>query len=175
MCEIINGYHGTKKIYAKLIVNAKNYLISGTFKDWLGKGIYFFQNDLHQAYMLSKFRNRLDHEDISVVYSEICSSQMIDLLIDDDRMFIEEYARSLKEKIIEEENIIGAWEHKEGYVLDYLYKEEPYDLVRAAYSVPSRETPPPLEYATIHIQVCVKNKECINKSSIKEVDCDAYC
>ena len=59
------------------------------------------------------------------------------------------------------------WQHKEGYVLDFLFKSKPYVLVRAAYDIPKREKKSGLGYSQIHVQVCVKMKHSILRDSIK--------
>jgi len=128
--------------------------------------------------MIAKYRNRLEDADVAVLCADIDTEKerFIDLLIDEDRKFIEEYARRLDKKIQQMKNEIGEWEHKEGYVLDYLYREQPYDVVRAVYETPSRKKASGsiLSYLKVQIQICVKETNCIKADSIAEVNCDAY-
>ena len=93
---------------------------------------------------------------------------MVDLTIDKDRDFIEEYERRIREKItntLSPNNIY--WEHKEGYALDFLFENRPYALVRAAYDIPKRNRTEGFCYAQVHIQVCVKQLSCIMKDTIR--------
>jgi hypothetical protein len=51
MSDKLIGYHGTSAQYATDILRNKQYHISGSYRDWLGKGVYFFANDSHQSYV----------------------------------------------------------------------------------------------------------------------------
>jgi len=44
------GYHGTTRESALKILASKKFLISKGKNQWLGEGVYFFENDLKQAY-----------------------------------------------------------------------------------------------------------------------------
>lgn len=174
------GYHGTKRAYGEIIVSTRKFQVSGTYKDWLGRGVYFFENDRHQAYMFAKFkdsRSGLPHEQICVIEANLTSDNCIDLLRDYDRKRILCYANKLREKIDEaaaQEPAIKNWNHKEGFVLDMLYELEPYDIVRAAYRVPRQKVDGVCEFEPIQIQICVKNTDCIKCDSVCEVNCDDY-
>lgn len=171
--KVFVGYHGTDADSATSILKGKKFLPSGSWRDWLGKGIYFFEFDAHQAFMITKARKRIPEEKVVVLQSEILSENFLDLLIDEDREFIEKFSRKLIDKIKEKEEEIGRWKHKEGYVLDALYELYPFDLVRAAYLVPRKHTYFLLDYVTVQIQLCVKNSECIRSESIREVEVNA--
>lgn len=176
----LTGYHGTSKDNGRKILDSREFLPSGSFEDWLGKGVYFFENDKHQAYMFIKFKNTsniLEHNSICVIQSLLKSKDdnYLDLLCDDDRKFLKDYSRKIVKQIEQKKNEIGDWKHKEGFILDFLYNSgNEYDWVKAAYMVPKKQPDGILEYLPIQIQICVKNVGCINKESICEVDCDAY-
>lgn len=38
---IFIGYHGTDRTSAEAILEEKTFLPSGTWQDWLGRGVYF--------------------------------------------------------------------------------------------------------------------------------------
>lgn len=40
--KVFIGYHGTDADSAAAILEEKDFLSSGSWRDWLGKGIYFF-------------------------------------------------------------------------------------------------------------------------------------
>ena len=176
----LTGYHGTNRINGNMILSTKKFNLSGGFKDWLGRGVYFFEDDKHQSYMFAKFKirgNVLKHEDICVIKAllECEEGRCLNLLCDDDREFLSKYAAKLAKKIESKKQEIGNWHHKEGFVLDFLHKSGScYDLIKAAYQVPGKKVDEVLEYVPVHIQVCVKNVECINEESICEENCDAY-
>lgn len=176
MTHII-GYHGTNIVNGRSILTSKEFHIAGTFSDWLGRGTYFFENDKHQAYMFIKFREKdkpLVHNDICVLKADMYPVKLLDLLCDEDRRFIEDYCLKVKEQIEAKSKEIGNWKHKEGFIIDLLNYNNPIDAVRAGYSVPKAKKNLYLDYSVVQIQVCVKNIDCIDKSSICEVNCDAY-
>lgn len=43
----IIGYHGTSKTNAQLILRDGEFRFSNSDKEWLGKGVYFFQHSFH--------------------------------------------------------------------------------------------------------------------------------
>lgn len=178
------GYHGTNKTNGLSILKDKKFKFGGKDTDWLGEGIYFFESDPHQAYMFAKFKdksNRLCHKDIMVLFARISvnKSNVLDLLTDEDRMFITEYANKVEANVNEKKEEIGDWKHKEGYIIDLLLSENPdynIKIVRASYEVPKAKKNKNLNFSIIHIQLCVKSTgcDCIRNRSIKEVNCDAY-
>lgn len=176
----LTGYHGTNKDNGQKILSTKEFIPAGGFKDWLGRGVYFFEDDKHQAYMFVKFKNSpsvLVHGDICIIKALLKCKEgnYINLLCDDDRKFLLDYSKKLIKEIEHKKKEIGDWEHKEGFVLDFLYNNgNKYDLVKAPYLVPKKRPDKMLEYLPVQIQVCVKNTDCINKDSICEVSCDAY-
>lgn len=48
------GYHGTSEDGCKGILRDKRFKCSTGNSQWLGDGVYFFQDDRHQAYMFFK-------------------------------------------------------------------------------------------------------------------------
>ncbi|MFV0616933.1 hypothetical protein ACE418_03350 [Megasphaera sp. WILCCON 0056] len=168
--SVFIGYHGTDKNSATAILKGKTFLPSGSWRDWLGKGVYFFEFDPHQAFMITVARRKISCQDVVVLESLIRTNNFIDLLTDEDRDFIEIFSKKLSDKLTEMESKIGKWKHKEGYVLDALYQIHPYEMVRAAYQIPRKYTYAQLDYLTVQIQICVKNPRCIQPESIKEVD-----
>lgn len=173
--EHLEGFHGTSRANADSIIKDKYFKVSGSKRDWLGRGIYFFEKDQHQAFMFAKYRNHLSDDEIAVLYADINveKAKFIDLLIDEDRQFIEEYGNCLSKKLADFKDKIGKWKHLEGYALDYLYSEQPYDVVRAPYDIPSKKRTI-FSFLNAQIQICVKNPQCIDPDSVKEVSCDAY-
>lgn len=85
---IFIGYHGTDRTSAEAILEEKTFLPSGTWQDWLGRGVYFFEFDPHQAFMITKARKRCSKDKIVVLKSQILSENFLDLLTDDDRTFM---------------------------------------------------------------------------------------
>ena len=131
---------------------------------------YRFTQTILHSLMITKARKRCSKDKIVVLKSQILSENFLDLLTDDDRTFMEDFAKELETKIKEKEAEIGKWKHQEGFILDALYKIDPFDLVRAAYHVPRKHTYFRCDYETVQIQLCVKQTECIQVESIEEVE-----
>lgn len=177
------GYHGTTKENGENILATKEFKVSGTTKDWLGKGVYFFEGDRHQAYMFIKFKNGhsciLTHGKICVLEARISvdDRRVFDLTIYDDQKFLSDYRKSIEKKIKEEQEKTGRWKHIEGFVIENLCKDfaADIDLVRAIYRTPKKfENFEDFGFLNAQIQLCVKNVECVSEASIKEVDCSDY-
>lgn len=177
------GYHGTTKENGMAILKTRQFISSGTYDDWLGKGVYFFEDDKHQAYMYVKYKEGkehiLPHNEICVLHSKIIVSDLnvLNLITDEDKRFLYEYCSLIEERINKKREEIGDWQHKEGFVIDSLMEDTDggLDLIRAAYQVPKQRLKyKNFDFLNTHIQLCVKNARCIVAEEIKEVDCDAY-
>ena len=170
MDKLLECYHGTSKENAEQILLTRTYKESGR-DEWLGRGVYFFENDPLQAHKFVKAYKNLSNAAIQVLFTKLCvmeDKNMLDLMTDEDRDFIEDYERRLRAKIkrtLSPHNIY--WKHKEGYVLDFLFEKNPYALVRAAYDIPKRPRTEGFGYAQVQIQVCVKQPSCIMQGTIK--------
>jgi hypothetical protein len=76
---VIIGYHGTTRERAEqLILDPSKYVLSTNPGDWLGRGIYFWQDAPQRAIVWAK-RNGLSDTDIAVVRAEINLEQCLDL------------------------------------------------------------------------------------------------
>lgn len=155
------GYHGTKIESAKAICQHRKFKPSQRSSEWLGKGIYFFKDDIHQAYFFAKVWHKKEDKDISVLSTNIVSDVYFDMSITAHRNVIEELLfkvlKALKEKtgqfynkIIEvipdletvlqtiqdnSDNNANKKDYIDGYILDILYNLEPYDLVLCPFEI----------------------------------------
>lgn len=173
------GYHGTSEDGCKGILMDKRFKCSTGNSQWLGDGVYFFQDDRHQAYMFFKnkfgMQNVRRHEEIHVLQANIQAEDdnVIDLVTDEGRRQIDDFKRTF------EQNFGNTVIHQltDTALLNLLYKSVPYDLVRAVYDVPSKNKKNKKwehHYRRAQIQICVKNQDCINFDSLKEVCCDDF-
>ena len=97
MDKILVCYHGTSRDSAEKILSTRTYKESGA-DSWLGRGVYFFENDHLQAKrFVTAYRPCLTTSEIQVLQTNLRvaeSEVMIDLLTDEDRQFVEEYNES---------------------------------------------------------------------------------
>lgn len=115
------------------------------------------------------------HEEIHVLEANIQAEDdnVIDLVTDEGRRQIDDFKRTF------EQNLGNKLIHQltDTALLNLLYKSVPYDLVRAVYDVPNKNKKNKKwehHYRRAQIQICVKNQDCINFDSLKEVCCDDF-
>ena len=175
------GYHGTKSDCAKNICQEKKFRPSHKSSEWLGKGIYFFKDDIIQAAIFAKYRHL---ENISVLSIDIETDNYIDMAITEDRNAVDLYLKKVlkcyKEKDgVEYKNLVDTHPElkrglkdnsSEGIILDLMYEIEPYDLVICPFEVPGKKKHKLFRSKATHIQVCVKDDSCIDYDSLRKVD-----
>lgn len=89
----ITGYHGTTQSYAGKILKEQKFLPSSSKKEWLGKGVYFF-DDRNHAIGWAHIRARKNKESVAVVLAaDVCvkSSEFFDLDIPENVLRLEDY------------------------------------------------------------------------------------
>lgn len=106
----IVGYHGTSRANAdELLQGGSPLKLSGNLGDWLGRGIYFWQ-DAPQRAAVWAGRSGLANDDIAVLKAEICLDGCLDLF--DLQTFRE--LRLVYPKFIEFEEVLGfSWYQSE--------------------------------------------------------------
>jgi hypothetical protein len=180
------GYHGTKKQCAVCILRDARFEPSKSSREWLGKGIYFFKEDVLQAFTFARYYHR--SKAVSVLKTDIITENYLDTTITKHRNAIyellDEVLEALKSKEGEFYSVILSYfpelekgliaDSSEGYILDIMYLIEPYDLVICPYEIPKQEKKQDFRFKPTHLQVCVKNDKCINYSSLEEVEENEY-
>ncbi|MFD2368521.1 hypothetical protein ACFSO0_00615 [Brevibacillus sp. GCM10020057] len=152
------GYHGTTRESADKILSEQRFPFSVDDEEWLGDGVYFFENDRKQAeYWCTKVRK---YKAWTVLESQIEASKVIDLLDTETREEFQKIAEKLKDRYHKRKDqkprkLINA------VVLNAMYKIAPYDMVRAAFVIPRGHTVYRTNIEPIHIQLCVRNHSCI--------------
>lgn len=163
------GYHGNKKREIRKFLRNEIFDTSISKKNWLGTGVYFFEEDLQQAIdWCVRVRN---YSNWAIIEAEIKAMKVLDLiLVSNYNTFVKilKYIRDNKpilnklkksyEKIYNvkvDDNFLNP------LVLDLMYMYEPFDLVRHAFRVPGRITETGTNIEPMQIQLCVKNQKCI--------------
>lgn len=168
------GYHATDKNSAESIIRTKRYNFSNDDEDWLGKGVYFFENNItHALYWCTKYKC---FPVWSILESHIEGDKIIDL--DDPDTFEEFYKTYMEIKDRYKKRRDGRPRKiLDAVVLDIMHIKKPYDLVRGifrgvpGYDLRNRS----FERVRVfphHIQLCVKNRDCIK--SIEEVQTNGH-
>jgi len=87
---MILGYHGTDESTAKKVINNRHQLLgSDNQYDWLGNGIYFWENDPQRAkeYIIEKFKREKIRKKTAVIGAIIDLGFCLNLL---ERVYIDE-------------------------------------------------------------------------------------
>ena len=164
------GYHGTTKNAAKQIVNQSNFKVSAKIDDWLGTGVYFFENDCKQAYNFVKKGRRV--ADASIIKATLEPEFVFDLLLTEAVSVFTDVHNKILPRLIrmygEDSNI----DNYNGLIINYICANSNihFDMVRGVFPTPKKET---IEGTTItpsQIQLCVRKLDCIK--NIKEVSCN---
>lgn len=168
------GYHGTRKSTAHRIVqDFEGFRRSENADDWLGHGIYFWEYAPKQAWAWAKQRSRSQGwgEDVAVLASMIRLGNCFDLLDPDNLEMLSRYRRAYEQIERERGRIPKRNRNKSKYldcaIFQFAYsafdlKGNPVDTCRAVF-VPSGERlwPSSSVYCHAHIQLCVRNTDCI--------------
>lgn len=170
------AYHGNKQHNIDKFIAQGKFDVSISGQNWLGTGVYFFENDLKQAVDWCKLAR--DYYRWSVIEAIIKAEKIINLIDTKNyNTFIELLQEIRKNKKVlnklkrsyEIKNRVRVKDHfLNSLVLDLMYDHEPYELVKHAFRVPGRMEEEGTNIVAIQIQICVKDQNCI--VNFKEVD-----
>lgn len=163
------GFHGTTREYADIILRTNNFIASTDEEEWLGNGVYFFEDDVFQAYDYCVKAKK--YAEYAILKSHIEAEIVLDLINKKTFKEFNDFAKRLQNRYLKRKDgkprrLINA------VVLNFLYELKPYDMVRAAFPVPPGYTAPRTNVTQMQIQLCVNNKSCIK--TIEEVQCSGY-
>lgn len=174
------GFHGTDEDTVKAILNdAKGHLnSSANVHDWLGDGIYFWENDPSRALQFSKERMRwkkiTDKKPAvigAIIDLGLCLNLFEQPALDQLSIAYEEFSEDFR--IMGEEIPVNAPDGKlwsrdlDCAVIDALHTLRadqglpPYDSVRSAFQEGKPAFPGTEFRKKNHIQIAVRNKACI--------------
>lgn len=162
------GYHGTSLSSAQLMANQKSFFFSIGDSEWLGDGIYFFENDFDEARDWA-----VDHKkypDSVILYCTINSKKVFDLTIKANQFKLARLIQTLSVRYRNEKRkpII-----LDGKAINMLCSELGYDVVRAIFNFPSGLIGCIQGYTRIErsqVQLCVRSNDCLDWTSFKGWD-----
>lgn len=184
-----SAYHGTKKSYANKIVEIKEFLPNTTRDDhWLGEGSYFFKEDFEQAMMWARYRYKKftgkegDRPAVVEVLVQAPEDKVLNLDSRGGIEFLDKYIRHLAD----EKNLdLRAFDDTLNkatlacFVFSSIDKDFKW-VINRTFPVPSvydksaeldrlrfKHQDELISYGLQGAQVCVKNKEAIDASSIR--------
>ena len=168
------GCHGTTRTNARSICTTKCFLSSGSEKDWLGSGVYFYDNNREAAYAFCKSVKRIADEDIVVVTATIDSVFYFNLLEMEHYNLFSESVKRFRERVSKLKNAKCYPKILDGHVLEAICKENLFDFVYAAFNVnnnykraETRIVNPNIIDSDYNNVLCVKNAKCILRDTIR--------
>lgn len=149
------GYHGTEKEKADVIIASKKFIESNSGKDWLGKGVYFFEDDIQQAInFVSKARKV---ESYKIIKANIKSNKWLDLIKVENYSELQVIAEELEKRNL---SILKKYKLNNAVIIDFMYKIEKFDVVSAVFEYNNKRIKNS-NIMPMQIQICVKNMDCI--------------
>jgi len=179
--SLVFGFHACEKEIGENLLSGKgNFKASENDYDWLGNGMYFWENSLHRAEQygeeLKNRRMRLDKP--FVVGAVINLGYCFDLLESHSLQVLQSYYYSLKDTYL-----AAGWEMPQNKnigintdkllrkldcaVFEYMHDEmkksqvKPFDSIRAAFWEGQKLYPNAGFKEKNHIQICIRNPNCI--------------
>ncbi|MCR5612536.1 hypothetical protein [Treponema sp.] len=173
--NIVFGFHGCERILAERLVNnpSENLHYSEHLYDWLGKGMYFWENDPERALEWAKNSSKI--KDPAVLGAAISLGNCLDFMqsknIDELKKLYESYIE-IGIKVPENKNIPnGDFEFKQRFadcflINNYMYyqaknKNISYDTVRGVFWEGDEIYKNAGFKQRNHIQISVINPNCI--------------
>lgn len=164
----VRGYHGCDREVADRLVSGEPFTPSSNEWDWLGDGIYFWEHGPDRAFRWAARQSRINHP--AVVGALIQLGRCLDLL---DTRFTSQlrafYARwvwllQLRGETLPENRGKGRYLDR-SVIEEFLVRAREigivYDTVRSAFVEGEPIYPGSGFYTETHIQVAVRNPQCI--------------
>lgn len=183
---LIIGFHGCdSKVQKEAILSSKNILlVSNNAYDWLGHGIYFWENSPERALEFareSSKRNKKQIQKPAVLGATIDVGNCLDLLDSGNLNILRSSYLELKEiiemaggQLPENKSAKGSADmllrHLDCYVIEHLLKKTNYDSVRGLFPEGEELYPGAGFRNKDHIQICVRNPNCIKGYFLPRID-----
>ncbi len=176
---LILAFHGCdKKVQQEVIRSESNILLpSNNDYDWLGHGIYFWENSAERAFEFAKEAAERKEDSIktpAVVGAVIEMRKCLDLLDSAHLLLVKKAYQEIKEifekagepmpenkapKNSNKEDLLLR--HLDCFVIEHLLKNSDYDSVRGLFPEGKPLYPGAGFREKDHIQICIRNVNCI--------------
>lgn len=158
MEKIFIGYHGTTRTYGENIMATKYFRYSVGEEEWLGTGVYFFEDDIIQARdFCVKARQ---YKAWMIIKSEIKATKVIDLINSEHLAEFRTIANKIRDRY-KKQSDGRPRELLNSVILNIMYRVNPYELVRACFVIPRAREIYRTNITPMQIQLCVRNRCCI--------------
>lgn len=178
---LVFGFHGCDRAVRDAVINGKEMLIHSSNKyDWLGSGIYFWENDFDRALDFAQNHPARRIKSPSVLGAVIDPGYCLNLLNMRDRTLVKKSRGAFKDN----GDIMSDLRNENGlHTLDCLVienlhrkrqslRQPPFESVRNAFTE-GRELYPGAGFQDKnHIQLCIRNPNCIKAFFIPRLEID---
>jgi hypothetical protein len=170
---VVQAFHGTRASVAHEIVNTRAFESSRNPYDWLGHGVYFWQDSPQRAADWAKRHARGDA--IGVVGARIRLGHCLDFV---DTRYVRVYEEAASawetaERAAGREPVRNTGKHmaRECAIINFLcsHCDVPIDTIRAVYSEGAPVMPGSPHFRDSHIHLCVRNTAFILDIKIQQV------
>lgn len=180
--SLILGFHGCDSERGKaLLSQSKNFVKSSRSYDWLGTGMYFWENNSSRAmaYAIEVKNNpaRGNVKEPFVIGAVIDLGHCLDLMVQDNLQLLKKYHGLFEKKTIEagndmpKNNLGKKLHYLDRAVIEFMHEEiklgkniddlASFDSIRASYVEGDKLYENSSFNDKNHIQICVRNPNCI--------------
>ncbi len=170
-----HGYRGTSYEWGKKCDKDNEFSYSEKDDEYFGHGIYFFENDYHEAYNWAKYVRRIPHKKIAVIYSliEAKADKTLDFLNNKQyREYIELLDLFIKRINKEADYYAEIKNPYDCQVINLICDKCGFLLVRGTYKLNNEKADDFFDedytrFPKHHIQLCVRDEQIILESEVK--------
>lgn len=166
--NMLHGYHGTSLQCANVIVAEKRFHPSTKSSEWMGDGIYFFENDKQEALNWGKYKIRSCNP--VAIECTIRSHKLLDMFVKENQLNIAKLIEAIANKYKDENR---EPEILDALVINMVCAETGYDVVRGPFKLKSQIFERLKDFTRFtrqHVQLCVRTNNCIDWDSMKGWD-----
>ncbi|WP_028789176.1 hypothetical protein [Terrimonas ferruginea] len=184
---LVFGFHGCDKTVRDAVVEGRIMLNASRNKyDWLGAGVYFWENDCHRALDFAQNHPTRKIKSPSVLGAVIDPGYCLNLLNSEDRRFLKKSYVTFKRSTIvfqnKERDDISKLSNRNGFrtldchVIENLHNmrqylnQFPFESIRSAFTDGPELYPGAGFREKDHIQLCIRNPNCIKAFFIPRLE-----
>lgn len=154
-------FHGTHMSKVEgILTDGFNHSQGEADEIYLGKGIYFMEEDREAAFRFCTGVHKIPREEVRVIKTKIVSHDYLNLIDTKEYDDFVEFGNELSKILIQEGKAVNL---TPGIILNYIYDNiDQFDLVRHSFGLPWRVRN---QYGAVYrhnIYICVRNNSCIS-------------
>lgn len=172
-----HAFRGTDFAESDRLFNHREFTISTGKDEYLGHGVYFFEDNPVEAHNWAKYVRRLNEHKIILFEAniQVASEKVLDFLLTDHHMAYLKLVDSIDKRYRDARSKPRIRKPYDCGLINMICEKDDYELVRAAFSLRNKLGLELIKKARtriekIHIQLCVRNVELIKHISKYNVE-----